>query len=69
MLVLTRKVGERLILTIPPSTEPRDVEIILVEARKCGRARIGIEADRTMGITRATPEGILEGSPDAIATT
>ena len=60
MLVLTRKSGEKLIVTIPPSAEPREVEITLFETRSGGRARLGIEADRDIGVHRANPEGIPE---------
>lgn len=68
MLILTRKVGEKLIATIPPSDEPREIEITLLDVRSGGRASIGIDAEREIGIHRATPDGVVEGLPaDAFA--
>lgn len=46
MFVLGRRVGERIIITVPPSAAPREIAVSLVRARiGDGDSRIGFEAD------------------------
>jgi carbon storage regulator len=51
MLVLSRKVGEKVIITVPPSTQPTVIAVTLVETR-ADRCRLGYEAPRTVSIHR-----------------
>ncbi len=51
MLVLTRRRGENLILTVPPSNLPRQI-VVGVAAIERGRVKIGIQADRDVAIVR-----------------
>lgn len=51
MLVLGRKVGQAILLEIPPSTETRHVEIVLRRTMP-NSARFGIEAPRDINIAR-----------------
>lgn len=62
MLVLGRSKGQKLILKIPPCTEPRDVEIMLVKLDPLA-ARIGIEAPDDIEVLR---DELIARTPDDI---
>jgi carbon storage regulator CsrA len=51
MLVLSRNLNERIVITVPPSTSEQMIEVTLVDLRK-DRAKIGFEADRSIVIHR-----------------
>ena len=48
MLVLTRKIGERLILT---TEQGERIEILLIAAR-CDKAKVGVEAPQSVKVMR-----------------
>ncbi len=48
MLVLTRKVNERIVL----DTSDGEVAIVVTQVRPCGRVKLGIDAPRTIVIGR-----------------
>lgn len=54
MLVLGRKVGETLTLTVPPSTESQTIVVCLVEAQdsRFGKGKIGVVASEEVLILR-----------------
>lgn len=51
MLVLNRKEGESIVVTVPPSVVPRRVRVTAVDTRQ-DRVRIGFEADADISIHR-----------------
>lgn len=52
MLILSRRAGERIILTVPASGKPQIIEVLY--CRTAGESvRIGIEADKAVNIVRA----------------
>lgn len=51
MLVLNRKSGETVTVTVPPSSEPTRVQVTLVDIRH-GKARIGFAAPKSVAIHR-----------------
>lgn len=53
MLVLTRKIGEKLLIG-------DDIVITLTSIRTMGQARIGIKAPRDMLVRRLKPDGTFE---------
>lgn len=70
MLVLQRLEGERLILTVPPSTTERQIVVDVVEIRSADRVRLGVTADRSIAVDReeiakakaATPRKTFEAA-------
>ena len=52
MLVLSRNEGERITITIPPSGVSQFIEVMLVEIRSEHKARIGVQADKSIMIHR-----------------
>jgi carbon storage regulator len=62
MLALSRKINERIIVTIPPSSEQRVLTITLLNTR-AGRARMGMDADKDVSIHR---EEVYEAIQDRI---
>lgn len=53
MLCLGRKIGESVILEIPPSTEHRTVNFVVTGIRHRGtQVRLGIEASKDINIYR-----------------
>lgn len=53
MLVLDRKILQKIIIDIPPSTEARQIMIQVVKIRNMERVKVGIEADRDCSILRS----------------
>lgn len=51
MLVLSRKVGEEIVITVPPSAAPQTIVVRQVEVRN-DRGRIGVTAERTVSVHR-----------------
>lgn len=51
MLVLKRKTNEKVIVTIPPSTQPQTISIMVVECRPVS-TRLGIDGPRDITIHR-----------------
>lgn len=51
MLCIGRRVGEEVIITIPPSAEKREIRVMLVESQ-AHKARLGFVADRDIVIDR-----------------
>lgn len=51
MLVLSRKAGEKVVVTVPPSDKETKVEVIVTEQRH-DRTRIGFVAPRNVSIHR-----------------
>lgn len=71
MLVLTRKPGEYIRITVPPSHEPTEIAVCLVAAR-AGNSRIGFIAPRSSVIGREelydnAPVQAAEASTDVTA--
>ena len=56
MLILARRVSERLILNIPPSDKPQTVTIMPTEIRG-DAVRLGIQAPREIEIVREEISG------------
>jgi sRNA-binding carbon storage regulator CsrA len=57
MFILGRRVGERIIITVPPSSVPREISVRLI----CGgpeKAKLGFEADRNGEMIRIDREEI-----------
>jgi len=52
MLVLSRKEQEKIIITIPPSTEVREVELLILDTGR-GRVKIGFTGPETVKIRRS----------------
>lgn len=53
MLVLQRKVGEEVVLTVAPSKDATTIVVKLMEIRSKALAKIGLEAPPTVSILRA----------------
>ena len=54
VISITKEPGDHLVLTIPPSAVPQTVRIHLADSRHNGpKARIGIDAERTIHVDRA----------------
>lgn len=51
MLVLTRKTGESVVMTIPASNKPRTIRLVML--RTPSEARLGIKADSDVNIVRS----------------
>lgn len=60
MLVLDRKILQRILINIPPSTEARQIMIQVVKIQNMERVKVGIEADRDCSILRSE---LVEGEP------
>lgn len=58
MLVLSRKKNEGIIITVPPSTEPTIVEVVVVEVRG-DKTRIGLTADEKVVIHRKEVQDVI----------
>jgi len=52
VLVLSRKVDERIIITIPPSDETQVVTVMMVGTETSGAARLGIDAPKSIYVDR-----------------
>lgn len=52
MLVIGRHEQEEIVITVPPSTEAREVVVTLVEIRSRIAARIGVATDREVTVDR-----------------
>lgn len=63
MLVLSRRVGEEIILTIPPSTEERRVTMKVVEYRRGDKVRIGVSAPDEIEVDRAEVRAEKDAEP------
>lgn len=48
MLVLKRQLSEVCVITVPPSTSPREIRVMVVE----GAAKLGFTADRDVLVMR-----------------
>lgn len=65
MLVLSRKLDERIQITVPPSAFPQVVQLLVIEIRG-DKVRLGLNADKSVMIRRE--EGPIEKpSPPPIA--
>ena len=62
MLVLSRSPLESIVITLPPSTEPSRVEVIVVAVRG-DRARLGFEASREVTIHRKEVQDEIDQEP------
>jgi sRNA-binding carbon storage regulator CsrA len=51
MLILTRKSQDEIVITVPPSTEEREIRVIVTKAS--GLVKLGFEADESINIVRA----------------
>lgn len=51
MLVLSRTNNERIVILVPPSTEPRQIEVAVCDVVN-GKVRMGVEADRDVAVWR-----------------
>ena len=58
MLVLSRKVGEKIVITTP---EGRRIELLIIEALR-GKARVGVHADREVRVNRMEIEKLVGGA-------
>lgn len=57
MLVLTRRRGESVIITVPPSDRETVVEVVVTETVvEGGKTRLGFVADRSVAILRSELE-------------
>ncbi len=58
MLVLSRKIDERIIIEIPPSDTPRKIEICVTDIRNDSvrRAKLGFDAAKHIKIYRSELE-------------
>jgi len=52
-LVLTRGTGDRVVITVPPSTTQRTISIHVDRGMKNNETRLGFTADRDVKILRA----------------
>ncbi len=52
MLVLSRKPPEEIVVRVPPSDSETEITVTLISIRH-GKARIGLEADRSVVIHRS----------------
>lgn len=59
MLVLTRRTGEQLVLTVQPSDKPTTIVVQLCEVRTSTSAKIGVDAPKSVKIDR--PDRKLAG--------
>jgi carbon storage regulator CsrA len=64
MLVLSRKPGESITIEIPPSTEARTIQVTLCVLQG-GKARLGIEADESIGISRTELSAGVPQAPES----
>lgn len=51
MLVLSRKKSERIMVSVPPSTEPQTIEVVVTDIRG-DKAKIGLKANADVVIHR-----------------
>lgn len=64
MLVLSRKTNERVVISVPPSAEPTEVVVQVVDIHG-GKARLGIQAPKTATIHREeVAQRIAAGTTD-----
>lgn len=63
MLILARKRNQSVFIDVPPSSEPRRIEVVCIEL-KDGRTRLGFVADEDVVIIRDELDG---GKRDASA--
>jgi carbon storage regulator CsrA len=61
MLVLSRKPNETIRITVPPSTTPQVIEVVVVEMRGA-KVRIGTQADRSIKVDRAEIADLITAS-------
>jgi carbon storage regulator CsrA len=59
MLILSRKNGEKIVITLPPSTTPQRVEILVHEARM-RQVRLGVEAEPSVIIHREEVQRLVD---------
>ena len=59
ILILSRKANEVVQITVPPSTEPQVIRVMVVEVRG-DKARIGFAADRSVMIHREEIQRIVD---------
>jgi len=59
MLVLCREFNQSVIVTVPPSTVPRTIEVMVVDIRS-GQVRIGIEAERDIIVNREEVQAAID---------
>lgn len=52
MLVLSRSAGEKIIIEVPPSDTPTRIEVVAIQWRHGGKARIGVQAPDQVVIDR-----------------
>ena len=61
MLLLTRKVNEEVVITVPPSTEPQRIRLVIIGLRiKQELIRLGFDADERVTIHRKEIQDIIE---------
>ena len=63
MLVLTRKLNEKVILTVPPQTGPVRVELMIADVRVRGtvtKVRVGFVAPKDVMINREEIQVIID---------
>jgi carbon storage regulator len=59
MLVLSRKLDERIQITVPPSAVPQIIQLLIIEVRG-DKVRIGLNADRSVMIHREEIQRIVD---------
>lgn len=63
MLVLSRNIGQRIVLTVPPSSAPTRIEVQVVGANDF-RAWLGTECPRDVEINREEVQNMIDaGTP------
>ena len=66
MLVLTRRLSQFVRVKVPPSNEPQEILVALVELTS-SQARVGFVADRGIEISRSVPGQTLDQEPAFVA--
>ena len=64
MLVLNREIDEAVILTVPPSTTPQRIELLVVRLRE-GSVRLGFTADRSVKTNRGEIQDLIDAERGA----
>lgn len=59
MLVLSRKLDERIQITVPPSAFPQVVQLLVIEIRG-DKVRLGLNADKSVMIHREEIQRIVD---------
>lgn len=59
MLVLSRKLDERIQITVPPSSVPQVIKLLVIEIRG-DKVRIGLNADKSVMIHREEIQRIVD---------